>query len=116
MVARIAANHVHRVRLKQILQGEAAFVGREIFCRLGCDLEERIVGRSGNVVLDLRDQRRNKVEGLVYVGELVQQFDHSIVVFEGVQPNPGKTVFARDQIFVERLMLMPENDYAQSGH
>ena len=56
MVAWIAADHVHRIRLKQILQGEAAFVGSEIFCRLGRDREEGIVGRSGNVVLDLRDQ------------------------------------------------------------
>src|ERR1700681_1150318 len=30
VVARIAANHVHRVRLKQVLQGEAAFVCSQI--------------------------------------------------------------------------------------
>ncbi len=72
--------------------------------------------RSGHVVLDLRDQRRNEVESLVNVGKLIQQFDHPVVVFEGVQPNPGKTVLTRNQIFVERLMLMPENDDAQSGH
>ena len=52
----------------------------------------------------------------MYVGKLVQQFDHPIVVFEGVQPNPGKTVLTRDQVFVERLMLMPKNDDAESGH
>jgi hypothetical protein len=33
-----------------------------------------------------------------------------------VQPNPGKTVLTRNQVFVERLMLMPKNDYAESRH
>ena len=43
---------------------------------------------SGHVVLNLRDQRRDKIEGLVNVGKLVQQFDHAVVVFEGMQAAP----------------------------
>ena len=116
MVARIAADHVHRIRLKQILQGETAFVGSQVFRRRGRDFQERIVRRSGHVVLDLRNQRGDEIESLVNVGKLVQQFDHPIVVFQGVQAHPGQTVFPRDQIFVERLMLVPKNDDAQSWH
>jgi len=33
-----------------------------------------------------------------------------------VQARPGQAIFARDQIFVERLVLMPKQDDAQGGH
>ena len=49
-------------------------------------------------------------------GELIQQLDHTVVVFERVQANPGQAVFTRDQIFVERLMLVPKNDYTHDWH
>jgi hypothetical protein len=68
------------------------------------------------VVLNLRDQRRDKVKSLVDVGELVQQFDHSVVVFQGVHPYPGKTVLTRDQVFIKRLMLVPEDNDTQNRH
>jgi hypothetical protein len=29
-----------------------------------------------------------------------------------MQANPGQTIFAGDQVFVKRLMLVPENDDA----
>ncbi len=49
-------------------------------------------------------------------GKLVQQLDHPVIVFEGVQPHPGQTVLSRDQILVERLMLVPQDNHAQDGH
>ena len=47
------------------------------------------------------------------VGKLVQQFDHAVVVLERVQARPRQTIFARDQILVERLVLVPKQDDAQ---
>jgi hypothetical protein len=44
---------------------------------------------------------------LVDVGKLIQQLDHPIVVFEGVQAYPGKAIFSGDQVLVKRLMLVP---------
>ena len=107
---------MYRVRLKKILQREAAFVVREIFGRPGRNFEKWIMRRSVDVVLNLRDQRWDKVESLVNIGKLVQQFHHAVVVFQGMQANPGKAVFTRNQIFVERLMLVPQNNNAQSWH
>ena len=116
MVAGIAANHVHRIRLKQILQREHAVRRRQIFRRRGRNFQKRVVRRARHVVLNLRDQRRNKVEGLVNVGKLIQQFDHAVIIFESMQPHPGQTILPRDQVFVKRLMLVPQNDDAQNGH
>jgi hypothetical protein len=48
--------------------------------------------------------------------KLFQQFDHPVVVFQGMQPDPGEAVLSRNKVFVIRLMLMPENDDAQNGH
>ena len=111
-VTRIAANHVNRVSLEKILQGEAALLGSKIFRWLGRYLQKGILRGSRNVVLDLGDQRRNEIESLVDVGKFVEQLDHAEIIFEGMQANPGQTIFARDQVFVKRLMLVPENDDA----
>src|SRR5579863_6778766 len=116
MVARIASDHVHRVRLKQVLQGEEPLVDREVLRGYRCSAQEGIVRGSGYVVLQLRDQRGDEVEGLVDVGKLIQQLDHAVIIFEGVQSNPRQTVLAGNQIFVVRLMLVPENDDAQCRH
>jgi hypothetical protein len=43
----------------------------------------------------------------VDVRKLIQQLDHPIVVFEGVQAYPGKAIFSGDQVLVKRLMLVP---------
>jgi hypothetical protein len=40
--------------------------------------------------------------------ELIQQFHHPVVVFECVEPDPGKAILARDHVFVERLVHVPE--------
>ena len=115
-VPRIAPDQVLRIRLKQILQREAALVERQLLRRLGRHGKKWILRRPRDIVLNLHHQRRHQVEILVNVGKLVQQFDHAVVVFERVQPRPRQTIFACDQILVERLVLMPEQNDAQSRH
>ena len=39
-VARIASDHIHRIRLKQILQRELALIPGQVFRRLGRDLRK----------------------------------------------------------------------------
>ena len=48
--------------------------------------------------------------------ELIQQLDHSVVVLQRMQPHPRQTVFARHQVLVKGLVLVPEKNYAQHGH
>src|SRR5579864_606907 len=115
-IPRIASNQVDGVCLKQILQCESPLVQADVPCRTRGHIQKRILRASGDVVLDLRDQRRYQVEVLMNLREFVQQFDHSVVVLQCMQPHPGQTVFPRYQVLVKRLVLVPEKNYAQHGH
>src|SRR5207248_568887 len=83
---------------------------------LGRNRQKRILRRPRDVVLNLRDQRRHKIEVLVNVGKLIQQLHHAVIVFQCMEAYPGQAVFAGHQILVERLVLMPEKDKTQGGH
>ena len=107
---------MRRIGLEKILQRETPLPGSKIVRRFRRHVQKRIPRGPAHVVLNLGDQRRNKIEGLMDVGKLVQQFDHSVVVFERMQAHPGQAVLAGDQILVKRLVLMPENHDAQDGH
>src|ERR1051326_149408 len=115
-IAGIAADHVGGIGLEQILQRKTAFVLGQVAGGLGSDVEKRVLRGSRNVILNLGDQRWNEVEGLMDVGKLVQQFDHAVVVLEGVQAYPGQAVFAGDQIFIKGLVLMPKDNNAKHRH
>src|SRR5437763_1629925 len=80
-VARVAADHVDWVRLREILQGKAALVRGKVFGWFGCNVEKRIARSSADVVLNLRDQAGYKIEILVDIGELVEKLHHSVIIF-----------------------------------
>ena len=110
LIARVAADHVHRVGLEKILQRKTASTFTELGRRLGHHLEKRVAGGAGGVVLHLDDQRRHEVEVLVDVGELVQQLDHPVVVLEGMHAHPGQPVVPGDEVLVIRLVHVPEEN------
>ena len=115
-VTRVASNHVHGVGLEQIFQRKSTLAGSQVVRGFGCNIEEWISRGSCHIVLDLRNQRRDKVKGLVNLRKLIQELDHPVVIFESMQSNPGKPVPARNQVLIKRLMLMPQNNHAQNGH
>ena len=115
-VAGITSNDILRICLKQILQRKPTLLECQFPGRLGGHGQERIPRRSRHVVLNLHHQRRYKIEVLMNVGELIEQLHHAVIIFERVQTHPWQTVFARNQIFVERLVLMPKKDDAQGWH
>ena len=115
-IPRIAPNHILRIRLKQILQRKAPLLQRQIFRRLGRHSQKRILRRPVNIILNLHHQRRHQVEVLMNIGKFVQQLHHPVVVLERVQPRPRQTIFARDQILIKRLVLMPKKNDAQGRH
>ena len=116
LIARVTAYQMDWVGLEQILQCEMTLVECEVVGRLGRHLQERVLGCPSYIILNLQDKRRNQIEILVDVGELVQQLDHSVIIFERVQPDPGKAIFACNQVFIKRLVLVPQDNYAQDGH
>ena len=109
-VAGIAADHALAVGLEQIAEGEAAFLWVELGGGLGGHIPEGILEEPGAVVLDLRDQRGHDVEVLVNAGELLQQFDHAVVVLEGVQTHPRQAIFTADQVLVKGLVHVPQKE------
>ncbi len=115
-VARIPPNHVRVIRLKKILQRELPLFLRQILGRLGRYVQKRILRRPRNVILNLRDQRRHQIEVLVYIGKLLQQLHHAVIILQTVQAYPGHAILAGHQILIERLVLMPEKDETQGGH
>ena len=115
-VTRIASNQVRRICLKQVLQCESPLFQAEILARARRHIQERILRRSRDVVLDLGNQRGHQVEVLMNLREFVQQLDHPVVVLQRMQAHPGQTIFARYQVLVKRLVLVPQKNYAQHGH
>ena len=52
----------------------------------------------------------------MHLRKLVQQFHHPVVVFQRVEARPGQAILSRHQIFIERLVLVPQNDDSQLRH
>jgi hypothetical protein len=52
----------------------------------------------------------------MYVGKLVQQLHHPVVVFQRVQAHPRQAIFACNQVFIKGLVLVPKDYNAEYGH
>ena len=115
-VPRIAPDYIHRIRLKQILQRKPPLPFCQVFRGLRRNLQKRVLRLARNIILNLRDQRGHQIERLMHLRELVQQLHHPVVVFQSMEARPGQTILPRHQVFVERLVLVPQDDNSQLGH
>ncbi len=115
-IARISPDHINGMSLKQILQRKPAFLLRQFLCRPARHQQERVLRLSRNVILNLQDQRWHEVECLMHLGKFIQQLHHPVVVLQGMQPRPGQPVLPGHQVFIERLMLMPQDDNSHLRH
>src|ERR1041385_2836675 len=61
----ITSNHVFWIGLKQVLQRELALAGVKISGGLGRDLKKRVPSTPGHIILNLRNQGRDKIESLM---------------------------------------------------
>jgi hypothetical protein len=52
----------------------------------------------------------------VNVGKFIEHLDHAVIIFEPVHADPRQAVFTGYQIFIERLVLMPQNYDANDRH
>ena len=52
----------------------------------------------------------------MHLRKLVQQLHHPVVIFQRVQPRPGQAILPRHQVFIKRLMLVPQDDNSQLRH
>ena len=103
MLKRLAA-----LRVKEVLQDEGHVLLGELRGRLQAQVEVPVVRAVGGEGLELHQERRNQVERHPDGRKFAQQRDHPVVVLQGVEANPGEDVLAGDQIFVVRLVHVPE--------
>ena len=52
----------------------------------------------------------------MHVRKLLEDLDHAVVVLEGVHTRPGQFILAGYEVFVERLMHVPEEAEMDSRH
>ena len=70
---------------------EVALVGVVEVCGgLAGEPEAVVIGFSGGVFLDLDPERGHDVDGAADVGEFLQDEEHTEVVFDGVEADPGE--------------------------
>ena len=83
----------------------SAEVGR----RLEAQLQETVVGAVLGERLELDEQRRHEIERDADVRKLPEERHHAVVVLEGMEPHPRQDVLVGDEVFVERLVHVPED-------
>ena len=114
--ARIAVDHAAGIGHEEIAQDEGAFFVGEGFGGFQGDVEERVIGLAARVLFHLHHHGGHQVEGLLDLREFLEDFDHAVVVFEGVHAGPREAVFARGQVLVEGLVHVPEEAEVDSRH
>lgn len=115
-VARVAPDEVTCVGLEEVFKREDALGFGEIGGRFGDNIVESVFGGAAGVIADLLQQRRDKIEGLLYAGELVEQLHHAVVILQGMHADPREAVFAGGEVLIERLMHVPQKAESQYGH
>ena len=92
-IARIPANHVLRISLKEILDrklplGQIHFSGRH-----GCHLQKRVLCSSVHIFLQLRDQRGDKVKHLGAGRGIGPAAHHAVIVLQRMQAHPRQAIY-----------------------
>ena len=95
--------------MKKFRQDECALVLGQRVRRLQAELEVPVARPSFGERLELHQQRRHQVERQLHLRKLAQQRDHAVVVLQPVQPHPRQDVLARCEVFVVRLVHVPED-------
>jgi len=77
--------------------------------RLHAELEMPVACALLGERLELHQQRRDEVERELHLRELAQQRSHPVVVLQAVHPHPRQDVLAGGEVFVIRLVHVPED-------
>jgi len=113
-VARIDVDHPLPLSVEKVGANELDLGRGQIDRRLETELERPIPRAIFGERLELDEEGRHEVEGHLHVGKLPQERHHPVVVLERVQPHPRQDVLPRREVFIERLMHVPEN--GDAGH
>ena len=108
-IARRDIDHPGALRVKEVADDEGGVGVGEVGGRLQAEIEEAIARPVLGERLELNEERRHQIERDPDIRELADHRRHPVIVLEAVQPHPRQDVLVRDQIFVERLVHVPED-------
>jgi len=100
--------------VEEVLEDEIDIEVVQFGGRLETQVEEPVARLVGGERFELHQQRRHQIEGHLDAGKLAQQRHHAVVVLQRVQADPRQDVLPRDEVFVVRLVHVPQQGYL--GH
>ena len=104
----IRTDHPLLVGVEKACQKIPSFTFGQFFSGLAGEPPSRIGLGLVDVSLDLIEQARHEIDGLVNRGVSLTQKGHIHIVFRAVKTDPWKNKLARVGVEIGRLMLMPE--------
>ncbi len=103
-------------RLTHPAQQEVTLLGREVGRVPPAQVEEEVDRLLFAVVLDLRQQRRNEVEGGAELRIAVQEGRHLVVILGRSEPDPRQEVSAGEVVLVIGLVHVPDEGGVYGFH
>jgi hypothetical protein len=93
---------------KEPLSNHRALGMAQVRGRLECKIQHFVPCLIARILLQLQHQRRNEVERLMNLRKFARKRGHSKVILRGMQVSPGHHISISNDIFVERLMHVPQ--------
>ncbi len=117
-VAGIGFDHRIPVRHERVLEQKELIFERKSGRRFQRDREKRVGRAVADIVVDLLQKGRHKVEGLMDVRKIGQQRRHIIIILDAVHADPGKDIRSRKVVLIVRLVHVPYKGYGKRviGH
>jgi hypothetical protein len=108
-ITRVQIDHPPAWRVKKFREhGRAIMLGQHLR-RFQAQLEVPVACPSFRKRLELNEERGDEVEGQLHLRKLAHQRNHSVVVLQPVHAYPRQYVLAGCEIFIVRLVHVPEN-------
>ena len=116
-VSRILPDPADLARFGHPARDECALITAEVADRTPGKIEIDIGEPAADVAVDLVQQRRDQVEGLVDQGKSVEHGRHLVVVLGASQAHPGKQEGAGQVVAIVGLVHVPDKSHMQGlGH
>ncbi len=97
------------LRVKEVVDDETALFAGQLGGRFEPELQMAIPRAASREGFQLKEQRRNQIEGEFDPWKFVEERHHPVVVLEGMQADPRQDVLTGREILVVGLVHVPEN-------
>ena len=95
--------------MEKLGEDDLALVWRQLGGGFQAQLEMPVMRPFFGERLELNEHRRHQIERQADAGELAHERGHAVVVLQRVQTHPRQDVLAGGEVFVIRLVHVPED-------